>query len=137
MSLLKTLLCVPGGSLSSHREELWAVTDAQTTLRIVRTSVERLPTLTACSSPTSTQSATSCPPVIVWSRVMVVSVALPTLFCQIARIQPLGQPPCHQPLWVQPSEQPPCHQLLWVQPSEQPPCHQLLWVQPLEQQPWI
>merc|ERR1719153_1405283 len=90
LPLLKTALSSRREPVLSQRRILWAVIASLILLRIARIFAERLATLTVCSSPTSTRSATSSQPVTLWSLVMVVSAALPTLYCQIARKQPSG-----------------------------------------------
>merc|ERR1719153_570645 len=102
LPLLKTALSSRREPVLSQRRILWAVIASLILLRIARIFAERLATLTVCSSPTSTRSATSSQPVTLWSLAMVVSVARPTLYCQIARKQPSGLQPCHLQLWVQP-----------------------------------
>merc|ERR1719153_962009 len=102
LPLLKTVLSSRREPAPSQRRILWAVIASLILLRIARIFAERLATLTACSSPTLTRSATSSQPVTPWSLVMVVSAALPTLYCQIARKQPSGLQLCHLQLRVQP-----------------------------------
>merc|ERR1719153_50553 len=102
LPLLKTVQSSRREPVLSQRRILWAVIASLILLRIARIFAERLATLTVCSSPISTQSATSSQPVTPWSLVMVVSAALPTLSCQTARKQPSGLQPCHLQPWVQP-----------------------------------
>merc|ERR1719153_1458207 len=90
LPLLRTVQSSRREPALSQRRILWAVIASLILPRIARIFAERLATLTVCSSPTSTRSATSSQPVTLWSLVMVVSAALPTHSCQIARKQPLG-----------------------------------------------
>merc|ERR1719153_244711 len=101
LPLLKTALSSRREPAPSQRRILWAVIASLILLRIAKIFVERLATLTVCSSPTLTRSATSSQPVTPWSLVMVVSAALPTPSCQIARKQPSRLQPWVQPLGLQ------------------------------------